>query len=107
MNPTGFNKEAYVAAVTEYKQVRYDYILPTLVSSRQTYEEFKTDGKLKDKTTDAIVDDFKSNEFERFYKYLNMKNQHEKIDPMLGRLSQKSLVQTTWFRRQIEAVLNR
>ncbi|CAN5454550.1 hypothetical protein BH09BAC4_BH09BAC4_07020 [soil metagenome] len=105
LRPNGFNRDAYVAAITQYKQKKYDYILPSLISSRQTYEEFKTDEKLKDRTTDSIVDDFKSDDFERFYKFLNMKGQHEKIDPSLGKLSQKSLVQTRWFRQQIEAIL--
>ncbi len=107
INPDGFDRAAYVAAITQYKRERYEYILPTLVSSRQTYEEFKTDNKLKDKNTDAIVDDFRSDDLERFYKYFNMKGQHEKIDPSLGRLTQKRLVQTRWFRQQIEGVLNR
>ncbi|MVM38146.1 AAA family ATPase [Spirosoma sp. HMF3257] len=107
VNPIGFNRDTYIEALTQYKRSRYDYILPELVSSRQTYEEFKTDDKLKDKSTDSIVDDFKIDDFERFYKFFNMKNQHEKIDPSLGKIPQKRLVQTAWFRQQIEAVLNR
>lgn len=107
LNLGGFDRETYVAAITAFKRARYDYILPTLISSRQNYEEFKTNQKLKDENTDAIVDDFKSDDFERFYKYFNMKSQHEKIDPSLGRLTHKRLVQTKWFRQQIEAVLNR
>ncbi|QMW00129.1 AAA family ATPase [Spirosoma foliorum] len=107
LNPTGFDRATYIKALNQYKQERYDYILPGLISSRQTYEEFKTDDKLKDKSTDSIVHDLKSDDFERFYKYLNMKNQHEKIDPALGKIPQKSLVQTNWFRQQIQAILNR
>ena len=104
---TGFDRDTYIAAITAFKRARYDYILPTLVSSRQNYEEFKTNQKLKDENTDAIVNDFRSDEFERFYKYFNMKGQHEKIDPSLGRITHKRLVQTNWFRQQIERVLNR
>ena len=106
LNLPDFDREAYVGAVTNFKRARYDYILPTLVSSRQHYEEFKTNQKLKDENTDSIVDDFRSDEFERFYKFFNMKGQHEKINPSLGRLTHKQLVQTHWFRQQIEAVLN-
>ena len=58
------------------------------------------------RTIDSIVDDFRSDELERFYKYFSMKGQHEKVYPALGKVSQKQLVQTKWFRRQIEAVLN-
>ena len=106
LNLPDFDREAYIAAITNFKRVRYDYILPTLVSSRQHYEEFKINQKLKDDNTDSIVDDFRSDEFERFYKFFNMKGQHEKINPSLGRLTHKQLVQTHWFRQQIEAVLN-
>ncbi|GAB4046398.1 AAA family ATPase [Spirosoma litoris] len=107
LNLGWFNYKTYEDAIRRLKNERVDYILPTLVSSRQRYEEFKNDPKLDYKATDSIVDDFKSDDFERFYKFFSMKGQHEKIDPALGKIPQKNLVQTNWFRQQIQAALNR
>jgi hypothetical protein len=101
-----FDYSTYVNAIRLLKNDRFTYILPSLVSSRQRYEEFKNDPKLDYKDTDSIVDDFKSDDFERFYKFFSMKGQHEKVNPALGKISQKSLVQTAWFRQQIKKVLN-
>ena len=101
-----FDRAVYISKITALKRERYDYILPSLVSSRQTYEEFKTKPKLKDETIDSIVDDFRSNDFERFYKYFNMKGQYERVDPSLWRITHKRLVQTNWFRGQIDAIVN-
>lgn len=102
-----FDYTEYVNAIRQLKNDRFAYILPSLVSSRQRYEEFNNDSRLDYKDTDSIVDDFKSDEFERFYKFFSMKGQHEKINSALGKISQKRLVQTRWFREQIEAILNR
>ena len=44
---------------------KYQYLLTNVESSRKTYEEFKTDD-LQDKDTISIVDDFKSDDFEKF-----------------------------------------
>jgi hypothetical protein len=101
-----FNYKEYVDAIRHLKNERYAYILPSLVSSRQRYEEFNNDPKLNFKDTDSIVDDFKSDDFERFYKFFSMKGQHEKVYPILRTITQKQLVQTAWFRQQIETILN-
>lgn len=102
----GFDYEDYAGSIRNLKNERYPYILPSVVSARQRYEEFNNDQNLNYKDTDSIVDDFRSDELERFYKYFSMKGQHEKVYPALGKVSQKRLVQTKWFRQQIEAVLN-
>ena len=102
-----FDKQKYIETIILQKNERIHYILPTLISSRQNYEEFKTDAKLKDKTTDNIVDDFKSNDFERFYKYFDMKKQFNKSFLAALNLSKEKLVQTSWFKKQIENILDK
>ena len=94
----GFDKQAYTAEIQRQKDDRLLYMLPNLTSSRQMYEEFKTDEKLRDKTTDSIVDDLKSGEFERFYKFFDMKSEFKKTHLMPFNISKERLVQTSWFR---------
>ncbi len=103
---TEFNKEIYIKEIIRQKGERIHYILATLASSRQNYEEFKTDPKLKDKEIDTIIDDFKSDNFERFYKYFDMKDQFNKSSLAPFNLSKEKLVQTSWFKQQIENILN-
>ena len=102
----GFDKQAYTADIQRQKDDRLLYMLPNLTSSRQMYEEFKTDEKLRDKFTDSIVDDLKSEGFERFYKFFDMKSEFKKTYLMPFNISKERLVQTSWFRRQINAVIN-
>jgi AAA15 family ATPase/GTPase len=103
--PQGFDKQGYIDEISKQKNERYDYILPTIIAARQTYEEFKTDEKLKDRSVDSIVDDFKSNEFERFYKFFDMKDQFNKRCLTAYNLSKENLVKTNWFKQQINTIL--
>lgn len=105
LNPTSFNQEAYVADITRQKQERFNALLLNLNASRQ-YEEFKTDD-LKDKMPDSIVADLQSDEFERFYKFFDMKTQYNKAMLVKLNLDKKRLVQTNWFRQHIEEIVNR
>lgn len=105
LNPPGFDKEKYIAEIKKQKEEKLHYILTIIVSSRQSYEEFKTDQQLKDKDVNSIVDDFKSQEFERFYKFFDMKDRFNK-----GHFSalipfKEKLVQTGWFRSKISEIL--
>lgn len=105
VNPTEFDKDSYIMEITKQKNNQLLYILTKLVSSRQNYEEFKTDEKLKDKDTNSIVDDFKSDDFERFYKYFDMKNQFNKNILAPLNLHKQDLVKTNWFKGQIAGLL--
>lgn len=105
INPVGFNKETYIAEIIKQKEERYHYINATIVSSRQNYEEFKTDEKLKDKDIYSIVDDFKSDEFERFYKFFDMKEQFKKVYLSSFNLSKEKLAKTRWFTTKITELL--
>jgi AAA15 family ATPase/GTPase len=105
--PKGFSEEAYVMEiVTQKNQKLSRRILPALGASRQNYEEFKTHPKFKDKEVDAIVADLESDELERFYKYFDMKEQFDKSILAPFNLKKEDLVQTNWFKQQIQLVLN-
>ena len=106
LNIVDFDIVAYSNEITKQKNTRVDYILPTLVSSRQGYEEFKTNDKLKDENVNSIVDDLKSDDFERFYKYFDMKVEFKKDILSQLNIDKKDLVKTKWFKQQIEVVLN-
>jgi energy-coupling factor transporter ATP-binding protein EcfA2 len=101
----GFDKKAYLLEIVKQKNEKIHYILATLTSSRQNYEEFKTDSKLRDKGIEDIIEDFKSDEFERFYKYFDMKEQFNKSSLAALNLSKERLVQTKWFKDKIEEIL--
>ena len=68
LNPVGFNRDTYTVEIVLQKRARFTSVLLNLKSSRQPYEELKTDD-LSDKTPDSIVDDLQSDDFERFYKF--------------------------------------
>jgi len=102
----GFDRETYIAEIIRQKNERFDAILLNLKATRQSYEELKT-GEIADKEPDAIVADLKSDDFIRYYKYFDMKTGFNRAYLMPFNLDKKRLVQTRWFRSQIEAVLNR
>ena len=100
-----FDKEEYIQNITEQKRSKVRYILPSLDSSRQRYEEFKTDN-IKDKDSYSIADDLSSDDFETFYKYFSMKKWFtaEILAPF--NLTKEKLVSTNWFRSKIESIIN-
>ena len=105
--PKGFSEEAYLMEIVTQKNQKLNRrILPALVSSRQNYEEFKTNPKVKDKEVDAIVADLESDELECFYKYFDMKEHFDKSILAPFNLKKEDLVQTNWFKQQIQLVLN-
>lgn len=106
INPDGFDKTTYIDDITTQKNQKLSYtILPNLISSRQNYEEFKTDEKLKDKDTDSIVDDLNSTDFEKFYQFFDMKKQYNHKYLSEFNLPKERLVSTNWFKKQIEQIL--
>jgi AAA15 family ATPase/GTPase len=104
INPTGFEKQAYTDEIFKQKQQRLHYILPDIKVSRQNYEELKEHG-IKEKDIDSLIKDLESNHFESYYKYFDMKTQFGRQSLEAWNLSQKSLVQTQWFRNRIVRIL--
>ena len=105
LNPPDFDRAAYIADIIRQKKERFNALLLNLKDIRKSYEELKT-GNVMDETPDSIVDDLQSDEFERFYKYFDMKDAFNKVFLARLNLDKKRLVQTAWFRQQIESVLN-
>ncbi|NBB30720.1 ATP/GTP-binding protein [Cellulophaga sp. BC115SP] len=99
----GFDKNEYQAEILKQKKAKVHYILPKVESARKTYEEFKTG--LKPESTNSIVDDFVSDEFERFYKFFDMKEQFNRTSLAPFNLTTQRLAGTNWFKSQIEQLL--
>ena len=72
-----FDKAAYIQDITLQKRNKQISIIVDLKKSRDGYEEFKVDID-KDNDITAITDDIISDEFERFYKYFNMRDKFNK-----------------------------
>ena len=100
-----FDKVAYRAEILTQKNARKNYILAKLGSSRMAYEEFKTNEKLRDKNTNSIVDDLDSDDFDRLYKYFDMKTEFNRQSLELILPNKAQLVSTQWFKNQIAALL--
>ena len=105
LNLPNFDKKAYAEEILRQKNENLHYILAVLDSSRKNYEEFRTDENLRDKDIKEIIDDFKSDDFNRFYKYYDMKKQFKKqfLEPF--NLKKEDQVRTAWFKQQIQALL--
>lgn len=103
--PDGFSQADYLAEIVRQKNERQRYITAKLIASRQNYEEFKTDEKLRDKNTDALVDDLHSDDFNRFYKYFDMKEEFKKNYLDRFNLRKDALVGTKWFKSQMAELL--
>lgn len=104
--PVGFDKDVYIKEITEQKNKKLKSILMTVISSRQTYEEFKTNDKLKTKDLESIGEDLESNDLERFYKFFDMKDQFNKSSLSKFNLSKEKLVSTKWFKTKIQEIIN-
>ena len=104
LNHPDFDQGVYIKEIIRQKKERFNYLLLNLKSSR-SYEELKT-GDVMDKSPNSIVDDLQSDDFERFYKYFDMKDAFNKAFLTRLNLDKQQLVQTAWFRQQIESLLN-
>ena len=104
-NLDNFDKTAYIAEIQRQKDEKVRYILPKIEPSRQSYEEFKTEQKSNSKETNHIVDDLMSNDFERFYKFFDMKEQFDKTSLAVLNIDKQKLIKTTWFKEQIANIL--
>ena len=106
LNLPNFNLDAYKKAIIEQKNEKVDYIISDFKRARTSYLELKED-KIQD-TKDgenSIITDLKSDDFDRFYSYFDMKNKfNKKIIEQLN-LSKEALVSTVWFKNQIENIL--
>jgi predicted ATP-binding protein involved in virulence len=101
-----FDIIAYKNAVIHQKNEKADYIISDFKRARTTYLELKED-KMKD-TEDGIntiITDLRSDDFDRFYRYFDMKNQFNKKGIEHLNLSKEALVSTVWFKDKMKEIL--
>ena len=102
----GYNKSEYIQEIVQQKNERLIAIVDEIATARQTYIEFKEAIKNDDKR-EPILKDLQSNELGIFYPYFNMKKHYNKLYLQHFTYQIKDLVQTTWFKNQIEEILNK
>ena len=102
-----FNRAAYIVEITRQKNKNILNIIDSIAVARQSYAEFKEDGIADDKNRELFIEGLKSDDFNSFYPFYNMKNYFERTILSKYNLHIKDLVTTSWFRTEIEAVLNR
>lgn len=99
-----FDAEAYKQNLTEQKKLQFETILLNLRTTRNGYKILRDENLAGE--VDSIVQALKSDEFDDFYKFFNMKNvNHSFLDA--NRLTKKQLAVTNWFKERIIEILNR
>ena len=99
-----FNKAEYIAEITAQKNDRIFDMVEELATARQRYVEFK-EGIKDDANVKPISTALRSDDFLVFYPYFNMKRYYNKAYLRSWPIQRKELVQTNWFKLQIEAIL--
>lgn len=103
-----FDVEAYKQNLIEHKKAQYDTILLNLKPTRSGYKILRDENLSSNLSSEAdlIVQSLRSDEFEDFYKFLNMKNvNHSFIDKT--KITKKQLAKTSWFKNKITEILSR
>jgi hypothetical protein len=99
-----FDKEIYIREITRQKNQHIHSIISKIAVARQSYVEFK-EGIENDGVLEVFIEGLKSNDFDAFYPYYNMKEHFERTMLSKYNLQSKNLVITDWFKNQIEAIL--
>lgn len=100
-----FNKTEYHQEILLQKKAKQIAIITDLKKSRDSYEEFKTDG-IKDSNIDEITNALMSDNFDEFYTYFNMRDRFDKTKFQKYLSDIKLLSETPWFKGKIESVIN-
>lgn len=106
MKLPNFNLDEYKKAIIEQKNEKVDYIISDFKRARTSYLELKED-KIQDtkEGENSIITDLKSDDFDRFYPYFDMKSKFNKKIIEHFNLSKEALVSTAWFKNKIEDIL--
>ena len=106
LNLPNFNLIDYKNEIIKQKNEKADYIISDYKRARTTYLELKED-KIEDTKdgVNSIISDLRSNEFDRFYPYFDMKNQFNKKVIEHLNLSKEALISTVWFKNKIKDIL--
>jgi AAA15 family ATPase/GTPase len=101
-----FDIIAYKNAIIHQKNEKADNIISNFKVARTTYLELKVD-KIEDtkEGINTIMTDLRSDDFDRFYRYFDMKNQFNKKGIEHLNLSKEALVSTVWFKDRMKEIL--
>ena len=100
----GFDRAAYIEEITGQKNQHILGIISKIAPARQTYVEFK-EGIKNDEKLEVFIEGLKSNDFDTFYPYYNMKDYFDRTILSKYHLQSKATVTTNWFKTKIEAIL--
>jgi hypothetical protein len=106
-----FDKSFYIEGITREKENVFSKLAINLKSNRQSYPFFKSEkiSQSKEKfqlNTEAILDALRSSNFETYYPYLSMKVYAANLQER-SNINPERLASTTWFKTQIQNILER
>jgi predicted ATPase len=105
INPQGFDYQEYTNDIINQKNDALLDIVVRLNDSRKNYQELGEAGINSREDEKVITEKLKSDKFEDFYPYFDMKSKFKRQYLEKFGLSPKKLVKTQWFKNQIEKVL--
>lgn len=102
----GFDANAYRVEIRRQKNDQRDYILTGLEMARRGYSVLNDENIERDKNgIEMIVTALRSDEFEEFYPYFDLKTRFNRQSLSALKLSVAKLAQTNWFRSAISDIL--
>ena len=105
LNKTNFDHREYQQSMIQQKKDRMKYKLPTMESSRKSYEELRHHPELKSKNLNMLVDASESEDPNQFLKVFDCKEDLDKSFKNHYRISDRDLASTLWFREQMARIL--
>ena len=101
-----FDKAAWINHLQVCKTLAYDHILIGLNQARKSYKAL-SDEKVFDLNGSHIIRNcLKSDDFEKFYPFLDVKSKVDRKMLVLLNLTPHQLAQTKWFKTHIQQVLS-
>lgn len=102
----GFDQTAYEDYLQEQKTLLYDDILTGLQQARNSYRLLKAENIEDKNALKEIPRALRSDRFEDYYPFLDMKTKVDRSPLATLNLSQKHLAETQWFRTALQACLS-
>lgn len=107
---TTFSIEDYKSELTKIKNSEKDYLLTGILQARSGYPFFKENENSRElkvfrENSRGVVDLLKSDDFETFYKVFPAKDHGTTLKERQN-LSKVELAKTTWFKTQVEQLIN-
>jgi len=101
-----FDKNDYVKNIIDYKNSKLFEIISEIKLIRTGYKEITENHikKVKDANT-ILINELQSNDFDVFYKHLDMKSYNKDFLQQFN-LTPLKLVNTEWFKNQIISIIN-